>query len=193
MNSIDTTDRVIINLKVISGVKEGQRICTRNNSFFIQEPGWMQSLSRWINQDTRWANLTDIKAVIDDSLRILGTYMTLVHHAYGKSPPLNGYNSLPVPTLDASLNYIKTLSKEIESAITGLEKLKITYSNDTLMIANLDVLIEKSVTEIGKAKNMLQQNVENSSSSQVILIRAHSTRRCISPIDQDINNDTDSS
>jgi hypothetical protein len=158
MTSVDKTDRVIINLKVIATLKDGQRICMRNSSFSIQDAGWSQAFARWAYGETRWVNLDDIKAVVSDALRILGTYMTLVQHAYGGSPGHTEYATLPVPTPDASLGFVGALAKELQSARTGLLCLRGTYVDDSLMVANLDVLIERTSTEVDKALALLERH-----------------------------------
>jgi hypothetical protein len=60
---------------------------------------------------------------------------------------------------------VATLSRELSAAQAGLCNLKNTYQDDSRMLANLDVLIERTATEVGKAEQMLQQyNQQNSAS-----------------------------
>jgi hypothetical protein len=155
MQSLDKTDRVIINLKVIAMLKDGQRLCIRNNQFSVWEPGWTQALVRWGFGENRWVNVEEMQTVIHDALRLLGTYMNLVQHAYGATPLAPDKYAIAVPTPSASLGFVSTLARDLEYAIEGLQSLRRTYATDPLMVATLDVLVERTQTEIEKAKQLL--------------------------------------
>lgn len=149
MQSLDKTDRVIINLKVIAMLQDGQRLCIRNNQFSVWEPGWTQALLRWGMGENRWVNVEEVQGVMHDALRLLGTYMNLVNNCTAAVP------SVPVPTPATSLNFVATLARDLEQATTGLQSLRRTYAGDPLMVATLDVLVERTTNEIAKAKEML--------------------------------------
>ncbi len=151
MQSLDKTDRIIINLKVLSTVQEGQRLCIRGNQFSIWDAGWTQAALRWAYGEDRWVNLEDIQLLITDALRILGTYMNLVQHAY----TVPSTQAIPVPTPSASLGFVNSLARDLRNAIHGLENLKKTYAGDQRMIATLELLVDRVMGEIEKATSMV--------------------------------------
>lgn len=163
MSSLDKTDRIIINLKVISTLCDGQRLCVRNNMFSIYEPGWMQALTRWLYSEDRWANMEDIQVEVNDALRIMGTYMTLMQTTYGvnamATPPQQtvGQGALPVPPPETCASFVSTLAKELHSAVHGLQSLQRTYPDDKRMVATLAVLIERIQSEIEKAQRLMSR------------------------------------
>lgn len=149
MNSLEKTDQVIINLKVISTLTDGERLCLRNNNFSVYSPGWSQAVFRWMSGETRWVNMEDVKMVISDAIRILGTYVNLVHHAY--TPVTDDRFSFAVPTPQTCFGFVSTMARELRAATKGLESLKQTYTGDQLITATFDLLIERTLLEIQKA------------------------------------------
>lgn len=68
MLSLDKTDRVIINLKVLSTLKEGERVCVRNGQFSVYSVGWGQCLTRWAYGENRWVNFDDVQGVFNEAI-----------------------------------------------------------------------------------------------------------------------------
>ena len=158
MSSSEKIDRVIINLKVISNIKEGERLTVRGGNFSVQSVGWFQGVSRWTNGDTRWGNLEDIKNVVDDAVRILGSYMTFVNQGSRSTTTQDDKTAVyPVPPLGSTLSYVDNVADELEAAATGLENLKKTYASDSRMVANLDVQTQKMKAEVATARALIGQ------------------------------------
>lgn len=154
MNSLDKTDRVIINLKVLSTITDGQRVCVRNGQFSVYTPGWTQSVLRWLYSEDRWNNLEEVSTTVNDALRVLNVYMSLAAHAYNTTGVL--HSAVPVPTPDVSLNFVSSLVRELRSASVGLRALRATYTADPLLVATLDVLLERIDTEVVGALALLE-------------------------------------
>lgn len=155
--STDRTDLVIINLKVVAYVQPGERLTMRNNSFSIQQPGWTQMIHRWQYGETRWANLEDIKNVVEDAMRIMGLYMTMWKDQQGAAPggaagPTATVPQYPLPTPESCANYINDMVKELQAAMVGLTNLRATYELDPLMVSHLDLLIQRMNDEVVKAR-----------------------------------------
>lgn len=150
MSSLDKTDRIIINLKVVATLIEGQRLCVRNKMFQIYDEGWTQALYRWLFSENRWANIEDIQSEFNDALRILGTYMTLMQTGFTTVAD----HAMPVPTPDTCASFVATLARELQGAIAGLQNLQRTYQSDQRLVATLAVLIERTQGEIEKARRI---------------------------------------
>jgi hypothetical protein len=145
----ESTDLLIINLKVIAGLKPNDRLIIRNSAFEVQEYGYMQSIWRRLGGDTRWANLVEIKRLIDDALRLLSVYSTYAFQPTKTSTAVAAY---PTPLPDAAVAVVNTLVTELTAAAEGLDNLKVTYVGDSRMVANLDVILQKLRFDVARAK-----------------------------------------
>ena len=155
----DRTDRVIINLKVLAYVKPGERIAMHNNSFSIQQAGWGQCLQRWQYGETRWTSLVNIQNVVEDALRIIGTYVTMFKLQMNDIEPDVTQAQYPVPTPESCANYINDMGREIQNAMVGLQNLKMTYEFDQLMLSHLDLIIQKMKDDTASAQRVLTAGV----------------------------------
>ena len=153
--STEKIDRILINLKVLATLQAGERITLYSNGCFsVYKSGWAQCISRRTYGETRWGNLESIKTVINEAINILQTYVNLVEG--GNTNNLS--STLPFPTLVSCITYIKTFSKELSVVKNGLENLKKTYETDPLMGANLNLLIERTETEVIKANDICKKH-----------------------------------
>lgn len=150
MSSLDKTDRIIINLKVVSTLTEGQRLCVRNKMFSVYDDGWTQALYRWLFSENRWANIDDIQSEFNDALRILGTYITLIQTGFSTVAD----HAIPVPTPDTCASFVTSLARELQQAVVGLQNLQHTYAADQRLVATLALLIERTNGEIEKARRI---------------------------------------
>jgi hypothetical protein len=74
--SEDIVDHLLTSLKVISMIKEGQKVCVRNGHLTLetQSTGVITSLRRWINKDSRQTTVHYIKSVIQNAVAVTKTY-----------------------------------------------------------------------------------------------------------------------
>ena len=151
----ESTDLLIINLKVIAGVQPNDRLSVRNGAFEVQEYGYMQSVWRRLGGDTRWVNLAEIKRLVDDALRLLSVYST-----YAFQPAAaKTVAAYPTPQPDNALAVVKTLTVELAAAGRGLDNLKTTYAGDSRMVANLDVILQKLRFDVARAEDSMNSVV----------------------------------
>lgn len=117
-------DQILTSLKIISMIKEGQKVCVRNGllSLETKSSGLKVALRRWLNNDNRNTTLSYIKNVINNSLDIIK-----IHSDEGTK------------------NKIKTA---LADCITGLSSLAVTYSNDAGISATIVVMQDRIRTNI---------------------------------------------
>ena len=122
--SEDIVDHLLTSLKVISMIKEGQKVCVRNGhlTLEIQSTGVVTSLRRWINKDSRQTTVQYIKSVIQNALAVSKTYKNQV--SVGK------------------------LLIGMKEALIGISSLVVTYSDDATVSATLQVLHDRISTEL---------------------------------------------
>ena len=117
-------DQILTSLKIISMIKEGQKVCVRNGllSLETKSSGIKVALRRWLNNDNRNTTLSYIKNVINNSLDIIKIH--------------NDENTK---------SKIKTA---LSDCITGLSSLAVTYSNDAGISATVVVMQDRIRTNI---------------------------------------------
>jgi hypothetical protein len=123
-DSEDIVDHLLTSLKVISMIKEGQKVCVRNGhlSLEVQSTGVLTSLRRWIHKDNRQTTVSYIKSVVQNTLS------TTKSHNNDKS--------------------VVKLFRGLEEAITGINSLTVTYTDDATVAATLQVLNDRIKTEL---------------------------------------------
>jgi hypothetical protein len=123
-DSEEIVDHLLTSLKVISMIKEGQKVCVRNGhlSLEVQSTGVLTSLRRWIHKDNRQTTVSYIKSVVQNALS------TTKSHNNEKS--------------------VVKLFRGLEEAVTGINSLTVTYTDDATVAATLQVLNDRIKTEL---------------------------------------------
>jgi len=111
-------DYIFINLKLITKIESGNKICI-NNNFINIDTSYFKPLTRWYNDINRNDNLNFIKNIINNSFSL--------------SEEL-------IKTNNTSL--LNRLNNEFKYIIPGLINYKQTYYADKLFQSEIDVLIE---------------------------------------------------
>jgi hypothetical protein len=127
MNAVvsdDFIDSTIANLKVIGMVPQNGKLCVRKGHVCLDPPDALQPVRRWMRGDTRDAAILHVRNTIGNATRIL-TYM-----------------SRRGPLIAARWTTERILS-EMQQCEAGLQNLRTTYTEDSLMVANINVLIER--------------------------------------------------
>ena len=120
----DFIDNVLMNLKIISKVKKGTKLCIRKGNLAIDYEGYFQSLRRWILNDSRDMIIMHIKTVIGNACKI-------AEEEFDK------------PTADKRSWLLTSLYEEFRMTINGMENMKGTYHDDEVFKAQCDIMIDK--------------------------------------------------
>lgn len=112
-------DDVILNLKMISKIKQNDKMIVVNGIISV-DVRVLQPVRRWYTSDNREDTIGFISNVINHALRI----------ANEKSNSNNVYDK-------------DSIKNELLSTIQGLDHLSATYKIDNLMVAKIDLLKEK--------------------------------------------------
>jgi len=126
-DSEEIIDHLLTSLKVISMIKEGQKVCVRNGhlSLEVQSTGVITSFRRWINRDNRQTTVCYIKSVVHNALSITKTH-------------------------NNEMSVYKVV-KGLEESVTGINSLTVTYMDDATVSATLQVLRDRIQTELKSA------------------------------------------
>ena len=115
MGDDDFADRTVTDLKVLAMVQKGCKLAVRKGQLAIDEPGYARFLWRWMRHDCRDLTLLHVRSSVNGALALLAR--------------------------DAADR--RRFLEEFRGARKGLENLRVTYASDSVMVASLDVLLEK--------------------------------------------------
>jgi hypothetical protein len=123
-DSEEIVDHLLTSLKVISMIKEGQKVCVRNGhlTLEIQSTGVVTSVRRWIHNDSRQTTVHYIKSVI--------------------------HNSISVSKVHKNQTSVDKIIAGMKEALVGINSLIVTYTDDATITATLQVLYSRITTEL---------------------------------------------
>ena len=143
-------DATIANLKIIGMVPKNGKLCVRKGQLCIDSPR-VQCVRRWIHGDSRDTTLVHAKNTINSSINIAKSIMSNYEH-------LHREDNLPVGRCHSLWNLDRIVS-EMGGCELGLQNLKrTTYSGDSMMVANLDVIIEREIANKEEIKDFLDKH-----------------------------------
>lgn len=152
--SDETVRRVLHDLKVIAAIKENQRIYRTDSGFLnIDNPSYISSFYRFVMRENRHKNITDIVNVINDAFAIAENACRKIESKDTSAD--NRENSLRQLN---NFNLMLKIKSAVEDSSIGLKSLRLTYSDDTSLIARIDVvedLKNQSIKELATSIHML--------------------------------------
>ena len=110
-------EHILSNLKVLSQLKEGDKLNIKHGNLSIDKPWKGQPVYRWFLRDSRETTIDAIQK--------------LIFHAIDLNENSN---------MNAKWPCVK---EEFPKVIKGLESLKITYEMDATIVANIEIVIDK--------------------------------------------------
>lgn len=125
----DFIDSTIASLKIIGMVPKNGKLCVRNGQLSIDLQR-IQGVRRWINGDSRSLSLVYAKTTVNNAIKIARSIIL---------------NCIGSQSCNASSQWtLRRILEEMEYCEQGLHNLKTTtYVGDSMMVANLDVIIER--------------------------------------------------
>jgi len=117
-------DQILTSLKIISMIKEGQKVCVRNGLLSLEptSTGLHVAVRRWINNDSRQSTLSYIKNVVN--------------------------NALDVCNMLTDHDIIAKIIKSLNECSTGLGSLAVTYEMDVPIVATIQVMQDRIKTNL---------------------------------------------
>jgi hypothetical protein len=112
-------DQILTSLKIISMIKEGQKVCVRNGllSLEAKSSGLRVAFRRWVNNDNRSTTISYVKNVIN--------------------------NALDIVKIHSDQRTICKIKKSLSDCITGLSSLAVTYDTDASVTATIAVMQDR--------------------------------------------------
>ena len=143
-------DENILNLKIISKIRENDKLLTNNNLLAIDSPHLFQSVNRWYNNESRTITIDKLNDILDGTFAITKILLDQEKRNNNKEKESLEENNSQI---------FQTFILEMKNSLIGLENLKKTYSEDILISSQLDLLINKLNTKIEKMSKMFTINI----------------------------------
>jgi len=146
-------DQVFINLKIFSKIKKHDKLCFSGNSLEIDNR-YAAFFRRWFSSDDRSKSIDYINAIIKRVFAIVDE--TYSNEKAKESKTINNQSS---PFKEENSNLLQRFSIELTNTMTGLDNLKKTYDDDSLIKSNLDLIMDKIKIRIDKINKLLKIHI----------------------------------
>ena len=162
----DTLDSLLLDLKIISKIEEGNKICVSGSyNLYIDNSTVLQSFKRWYNNDSRIATINYIENTLNNTLFI--TNLILKNETEiqlsSKQKRENLVQSISEMKIIENLHFkegnsqlLKRFYLEMINATDGLKNLKITYQTDISISSKIQIIIDKFTNRIKKIDELLK-------------------------------------
>ena len=158
-NNKDKIDNTILNLKIISKIKENDKLNSNNKIIEINQPHLLQGIERWYLNEGRTVTIEKLNQICENTFQI--TDELLVNERLNNVNSAINTNSNKHTTLDENNNQIfQSFIYEMTNSLLGLENLKKTYSNDILISSQLDLLLKKMNIRIEKMSKLISIRID---------------------------------
>ena len=150
-------DDILLNLKIIGCIKKQDRLSKNKEDVLeIETNDIFQGARRWWNGRSRNDTLSTIRRVIQAAFHI--TDQTIDHeHEHVK--PTGGFycnRSNNVYFNEENSNLLQRFIKEMNGAARGLDNLQATYTDDTRISSEIEILKEQLALRIKKINSLLK-------------------------------------
>lgn len=150
-------DDILLNLKIIGCIKKKDRLSKNKEDVLeIENNDMFQGARRWWNGRSRNDTLSTIRRVIQAAFHI--TDQT-IDHEHEQVKPTGGFycnRSNNVYFNEENSNLLQRFIKEMNGAARGLDNLQSTYSDDTRISSEIEILKEQLALRIKKINSLLK-------------------------------------
>ena len=139
---INISDKLLINLKIISKIQKNGRISRSYDGLLSLESDTMyQAIKRFIFKDSRRQTVFEINSIITETVDTM--------HRLLESKYILDYDS------NSYIDSVIMLIEELEKCRLGIENLKFTYKSDENICSQIDIVILKINNGIKEGRNKL--------------------------------------
>lgn len=141
------SDKLLINLKIISKLQKNGRITRSQNGIIaLDNNNLLQPLRRFISNDSRRQSIFEINSIINEAIDTFGIILN------SKYMNKNFHNS---DDYIKGCEELELLLEEFKNSKYGIENLKFTYQRDYNVASQLDIVLLKMNTQIRDITNKL--------------------------------------
>ena len=173
MASDEFVDATIANLKVIGMVPQNGRLCVRKGQLCLEATDNTQSVRRWVRGDSRDLSLMHVRNTISNATRIMQLLCSTTPSTSSHVPPSSTQGEHVDPATSNLIIVgstkkkwtVRRIAEELAQCEVGLQNLMTTYMTDSIMVANIGVIIERIQEQLGGDPTIYRHQPSSSSSS----------------------------
>ena len=145
---------IILNLKIISQIKEKEKLTIKEECLSIDKNGFFQGVSRWFSNSNRVETLNNIEIIYKSAFNMTKDILKKIKNNEEEQLE-NSKDFEENPT-----QIFQRLSYDLRNSIKGLNNLKITYKNDVSIVTRIDILINNINNHIKNIEDILKIKVD---------------------------------
>ena len=149
---LKSIDNLLLDLKILSQIKEGDKVCTDNNHLSIDNTYFFQGFKRWYTNNSRKTTLDYIETIKKNTLMITSLILK-------KEKSNNDMVSSDKPFIEGNSELLKKFYLEMIKSCDGLTNLKVTYQTDIPISSKIELIIEKFQERIKQIDDILKIKV----------------------------------
>ena len=135
----------LLNLKIISNIKENDKLNSLGKIVKINQPYMLQGLERWYNKESRDNTVEKLDLILNTSFELTDIILLRKRNEEDENDK----------SLKENNNQIfQNLLYEMTNSLLGLENLKKTYKDDITISSKLDIIIKKMFNRIEKMNKL---------------------------------------
>lgn len=163
MATEEFVDATIATLKVIGMVPKNGKLCVRKGQLCLDAVQHIhaQGLRRWIHGDSRDITLVHARNSISSAIKISRLLMN-------SGPDNRPSNQTIASSETITLWTLHRLLAEMHQCESGLQNLTATYSGDSMMVANLGVLLDRLMAHEDELSRFLGSRIHSVLESDVV-------------------------
>ena len=146
-NNIDIDkilEDTLLNLKIISNIKENDKLNSLGKIVKINQPYMLQGLERWYNKESRNSTVEKLDSIVNNSFELTEIILAREKDENEDNKSLKENNN----------QIFQNLLYEMTNSLLGLENLKKTYKDDITISSKLDIIIKKMFNRIEKMNKL---------------------------------------
>lgn len=145
-------NRTVLSLKVISSIREHQRISTQNG-ISISKSKILQPLWRWLSSENRTQNIDAVSGVFDQAFHLSNKLVS------------TRLNNLSAREVLNNRQQLARLEAEIRNGRRGIVNMMSTYESDASTVAKIVFLNESITDRLKQIQTEMKDTEKNSSPS----------------------------
>lgn len=145
------TERTFRNLKVISSLKQNDKLITESSFFEIHPPTMTRSMYRIWKSENREENLNKILACVREAKNFIEKTISTSEQSESFQGKL---------FLITQERLSKRMLMAVEEVIPGLTNFSVTYKDDAGILAKIDLIIEE-IRDFVSATKMLMESTNS--------------------------------
>ena len=171
--SYTDVERILLNLKIIGMLRQHEKFSTQNNTVIVDSNTYFQGIFRWMRGEKRTLNLEFLREVFNSAFAFLDSKVSVANGVPAVASVTNMLTNMPevqpITSRHAQSDcmlFVQML-KELKQACAGIQNLQTTYERDSLVVAQLQIMLDSIYRRIKIYQTFTQESPLQEPSSDV--------------------------